>query len=119
MGQVGLEIGDGAGMVTCLLAGAGHGQQQRGADGLALGERPRLGEQRIGPLGIGRGRREVGRQQAIGEPAVNLDEAVLAIAGEQALGLVPRQGLGGDEPARGDLDGRQLRTDLRGPPAPR
>jgi hypothetical protein len=112
------EIGDGAGVVARLLAGACHRQEERGAEGLALGERPRLGEQRIGPLGIGRDRRLIGREKAIREPAIHLGEAVLAIAGEQAFGLIARQGLGRGEFARGDLDGRQLRAGLGGPTTP-
>ena len=39
LAQVRLEVVDGAGVVARLLAGAAHREEERGAEGLALGER--------------------------------------------------------------------------------
>ena len=105
--------------LPACLAGAGHRQQERGAERLALGERPGLDEQRVGPLGVGRDGRQVGLQQAVGEGAVDLGEPVLAVAGQERLGLGAGQRLGRGELAGGQLDGRQLGAELRRPAAPR
>ncbi len=54
----------------------------------------RLGEQVVGGLGVGPGDRVVGLEQAAGEGVVDLGEPVLAVAGQQRLGLGAGQRLG-------------------------
>ena len=66
---------------------------------------------------VGLRERVVGREQAGGERVEDLGEPVLAIDRQERDVLGPRQGLGLGMPARGELDGRQLGPELRGPRA--
>ena len=80
--------------------------------------RPRAWRQQgVGAVGVGRGDRVVGLEEAAGEGVIDLGEAVLAVAGQEGLGLGAGQRLGRGEAARGQLDGGQLAAELGGPRA--
>ncbi len=99
------------------LGGPGHREQERGAEGLPLGQLAGLGEQDVRPGRVGLRDGVIGREQAAGEGVVDLGEPVLATRGQERLGLEPGQGLGLRRLPVGQLDGGQLEPDLRSPGA--
>ncbi len=112
-----LEVLDRAGRIAGREAGAAHREQEPGAQARAFGQLARLGHQLVGGVGVGLERRDRRARAASEQRPGKHRRAGLCVAGEQADGLVASQLLGGRRVARGQLDARQLETELGGPAA--